>query len=266
MPDFISGKQIAESKEVEHILRVQGLKQKGITPKLVIIQTTPSVVIEMYVRVKKSYGQKIGVTVEHYILDSKDVENTIRELNKDKSVHGIIVQLPLHEALEKELIIESVDLKKDIDGLRNGSKYIPPTVNAIMMLLNKYITDIKNKKIALVGNGFLVGSPLAKELTKKSISFNLFIKNDNLSPLNTYDIIISATGVSGLISNDFVKDGAYVFDAGTAEDGETIHGDVSDELYKRNGIFITPKKGGIGILTVRSLFDNLLQSCDESFH
>ena len=266
MPNFISGKQIAETKELEHLIRVKSLKEKGIIPKLAIIQTLPSSVIEMYVKVKKEYGKRIEVLVEHYNLDWKDVQNKIQELNEDNLVHGIIVQLPISNMLKKDETIEHVNSKKDIDGLGVESRYMPPTVKAILTLLYTYVPNLENKKIALVGNGSLVGSPLSKELTKKSISFDLFIKDDNLNILNTYDIIISATGVPGLIHNNCVKEGAYVFDAGTAEDGETIHGDASDELYERNDIFITPVKGGIGILTVRSLFDNLLQSCEESFH
>lgn len=239
-------------------MRVEELKQKGITPRLAIIQTIASPVIDMYVRVKKTYAGRIGVIVEHYMLDAREVEKIIEKLNDDESVHGIIVQLPLHHELKQEKVLNYVVKTKDVDGLTFDSSFVPPTVQSILWLLDAFVPQINDKKIALVGRGLLVGAPLEKQLLKKGIAASIFTKNDDILKLSGYDVIISATGVPGLLTNTFIKHNAFVLDAGTAEENGAIHGDAADELYERDDIFITPTKGGVGILTVRALFENVL--------
>lgn len=263
MPQFISGKEIAHTKESEHCHRVQTLIEKGIVPKLAIIQTIDSSVIDMYVRVKKTYADKIGVLVEHYNIDPSLTRETIERLNADIGIHGIIVQLPLHESFNSETILNRVTKIKDVDGLAQDSSFVPPTVQSILWLMNSYVSDLATKEIALVGRGKLVGSPLEKELQKIKIIPKVFIKNDNLEDLINYDVIVSATGVPHLLESDYVASGTYVFDAGTAEENGAIYGDASLDLYERDDIFITPTKGGVGILTVRALFENVLAAAEE---
>lgn len=265
MPQYISGRELADIKEVVHRVRVQSLRKKGIVPRLAIVQTIASPVIDMYVRVKKTYAEKIGILVDHYVLQPYDTEKLIEELNKDNLVHGIIIQLPLHDELKQEKTLNQVLITKDVDGLAFGSSFVPPTVQSIMWLLDAYVPQIELKKIALVGKGRLVGAPLEKELLKVDISPRVFVKNDNLASLFEYDVVISATGVPGLITNNYINNQAYVLDAGTAEENGSIHGDVADELYLRDGIHITPTKGGVGILTVRALFENILRAAEESY-
>ncbi|MFZ2152310.1 MAG: bifunctional 5,10-methylenetetrahydrofolate dehydrogenase/5,10-methenyltetrahydrofolate cyclohydrolase [Minisyncoccia bacterium] len=266
MPQFISGKEIADIKETDHNIRVQNLKQKGIIPRLAIIQTTASSVIDMYIRVKKTYAEKIGVVVEHFTLEPDEVEKRIAELNENPLIHGIIVQLPLSKDLNQDSTLNLVTIQKDVDGLASGSPYVPPTVQSIMWLLDAYVSTLsQGKRIALVGRGRLVGAPLEKQLLKKNIVLTVFTKNDTLSSLVDYDVIVSATGTPSLLTNTLVKENAFVLDAGTAEEDGTIHGDAADELYERGDIFITPTKGGVGILTVRALFENVLHAAEESY-
>ncbi len=266
MPQFISGKEIADIKEIDHRMRVENLKQKGIVPRLAIIQTTTSSVIDMYVRVKKNYAEKIGMVVEHYILEPDEVVKRISELNENPSVHGIIVQLPLHKDLNQDAILNLVALQKDVDGLASGSQYVPPTVQSIIWLLDAYVPTLsQGKRIALLGKGRLVGAPLEKQLLKKNIVPTVFTKNDTLTGLVDYDVIVSATGSPGLLTNTLVKENACVLDAGTAEENGVIHGDAADELYERSDISITPTKGGVGILTVRALFENVLYAAEEPY-
>lgn len=268
MKKFISGKILADTIEKDHLKRIGDLKKNGIIPRLAIIQTIDSPIIDTYVRVKKTYADKIGILVEHYHNTSGDsgaILDTVNRLNADDSTHGIIIQLPLHDSIDKESLINGVYPEKDVDGLCVGSLFTPPTARAIMTLLTAYGVLDETKKIALVGHGRLVGAPVSQELTKNNIPFKIFTENDSLDDLRFYNVVISATGIPSLIMSDYISPNSYVFDAGTAEDGLKIHGDVSDELYDRDDIFVTPKTGGIGILTVRMLFENLLQACEKKF-
>jgi methylenetetrahydrofolate dehydrogenase (NADP+) / methenyltetrahydrofolate cyclohydrolase len=263
MLQLISGKEIADKKEIAHTLRVQNLKEKGIVPKLAILQTISSSVIDTYVRVKKTYAEKIGIQVEHYNVDPQEIEGLIEKLNNNDSVHGIIVQLPLLEGLDQEKTLNLVMKRKDVDGLTLGSNFIPPTAQSILWLMEAYVPDIQTKKVALVGKGRLVGAPLEKELLKQEIIPRVFTKQDSLETLSEYDVIVSATGIPSLLTNTHIQSGTYIFDAGTAEENGAIHGDAADELYLRDDISITPPKGGVGILTVRALFENVLQAAES---
>lgn len=268
MKKFISGIEIADTMEIHHRRRIKALKEKGIIPRLAIIQTIDSPIIDTYVRVKKKYAEKLGILVEYHkdtTGNLKALSQIITRLNDDASIQGIIIQLPVHESFDREVLIDSIYHEKDVDGLCSHSPFIPPTALAIMKLLNEYVPGLHDKKIALIGNGRLVGNPVGKELIKNGLSFRLFSENDNLNDIHLYNVIISATGSPSLLKSNYVASESYIFDAGTAEDGLKITGDVSDELYERKDVFVTPKIGGIGILTVRMLFENLIQACEKSF-
>ena len=192
-----------------------------------------------------------------------EIGQVIERFNNDSSIHGIIIQLPLCEWLDQETTLNFVTKSKDVDGLVSGSGFVAPTVQSILWLLDAYVSDIGSKKIALVGKGRLVGAPLEKELIKRGIIPQIFTKDDSLETLSEYNVIISATGMPSLLTSNYIQPGAYVFDAGTAEENGAIHGDAHDELYGRDNISITPTKGGVGILTVRALFENVLLVAEE---
>lgn len=264
MPFYISGKEIADQKELEQLKRVSFLKSKNIVPKLVIIQTIDSTVIDVYIRVKKKYAEKIGVLVEHLLVGTEDgIKDTIARINSDISIHGIIIQLPLGQNLDQDKTLNFIAKDKDVDGLSVNSTYIPPTAQAVLWLMERYVDNFATKKIALVGKGRLVGGPLLSLFRSKNIYPQVFIKGDDLSKLVDYNVIISATGVPNLILDTYIKPGSFLFDAGTAEENGSIHGDASDDLHKRSDIQITPTKGGVGILTVRALFENVIQAAEK---
>lgn len=264
MPFYISGKEIADQKELEQLKRVSFLKSKNIVPKLVIIQTIDSTVIDVYIRVKKKYAEKIGVLVEHLLVGTEDgIKDMIARINSDINIHGIIIQLPLGQNLDQDKTLNFIAKDKDVDGLSVNSTYIPPTAQAVLWLMERYVDNFATKKIALVGKGRLVGGPLLSLFRSKNIYPQVFIKGDDLSKLVDYNVIISATGVPNLILDTYIKPGSFLFDAGTAEENGSIHGDASDDLHKRSDIQITPTKGGVGILTVRALFENVIQAAEK---
>lgn len=243
--------------------QVRALRQSWrVNPKLAIIQTIDDAVIDTYVRMKKAYGEDILVDVDIYKIDQSELITKIDELNNDNSVHGIITQLPLADPSQTDQAVNLIAIEKDVDGLGEGATLTPATAMAIDWLLAGYNTDFLGKEIAIVGNGRLVGAPLAK--LWKSAGYNVHVYDKHTVDLpgevRKADIIVTATGVPGLIKADMVKKNATIVDAGTAAEHGKIVGDVAEEVRDLNDVTITPTKGGVGPLTVAALFDNVIRA------
>ena len=181
--------------------------------------------------------------------------------NEDETISGVILQLPI---LEKEKTDELTDLiapGKDVDGLSSQGDFDSATATAILWLLAGYDIKLDQAKVAVVGRGKLVGAPLMKIFEKSGVDATMFHRGDDLSELSNYDVIITATGVPGLIKNEMVRGGAVLVDAGTASEKGMLVGDVSEEVRKRKDLTaITPKVGGVGPLTVTCLFEHVIQA------
>jgi methylenetetrahydrofolate dehydrogenase (NADP+) / methenyltetrahydrofolate cyclohydrolase len=158
--------------------------------------------------------------------------------------------------------LKAVAPHKDVDGLGVAPKFTPATAMAIDWLLVGYNVELKNKKIAIVGKGRLVGMPLAK--LWQSCGYDVTICDsktiDMAGVLRLSDIVVTATGVPRLITSDMLKQKAVVVDAGTAAEHGKIVGDLSEDIRARNDLTITPVKGGVGPLTVVALFDNVINA------
>lgn len=237
----------------------------GIKPKLLIIRDSNNPVITKYVNLKIKYGEDIGVEVEDYLAkDSADIAEKITAANKDPNITGIILQLPILEKDKTDKLCNLIKPEKDVDGLGVSAKYDSATATAILWLLSGYDIKLENQKIATVGRGKLVGAPLYKIFTASGYDVTLFHRGSDLTNLKQFDIIISATGVPGLISSDFISPGATLVDAGTASEDGVIKGDLTPELYARTDLTaITPVVGGVGPLTITCLFDHLLQAASS---
>jgi methylenetetrahydrofolate dehydrogenase (NADP+)/methenyltetrahydrofolate cyclohydrolase len=154
-----------------------------------------------------------------------------------------------------------------VDGLSSKTNFDPATPLAILWLLSGYNVDFKGKNIAIVGKGKLVGKPLEKAFLEQGITPVVITKStkDVKKELLESDIIITATGVPGLITSDMIKPEAIVVDAGVASEGGKTVGDISEDIYQnRSDITITPQKGGVGPLTVCALFDNLIRAAQQA--
>jgi len=248
LASYIKARQLKSVRSLSHV------------PQLAIIQVKNDPVINTYVKLKKAYGTDIGVNVDTHRINQDRAKSLISELNNNNNVDGIIVQLPLEDSSQTDRICNLVSPKKDVDALGNKPAFEPATPTAILWLLAGYNIDLKDKKILLIGKGKLVGAPLQKILNKAGHSVEVADRGtSNLSELCLdADIIVTAAGSPALLFSDMIKKGAVVVDAGVAsEDGRTV-GDVSDEVYTRNDLIITPKKGGVGPLTVCALFENVI--------
>ncbi len=260
---ILDGLEIAGYIKERQFKQVKALRQSWrVIPQLAILQTIDDPVIDMYVRLKGVYGDDITVEVDVCKLDQADLLSKVEELNADPLVHGIIIQLPLADPSQTDIAVNAIAPEKDVDGLGERSTLTPATAMAIDWLLAGYNVTLRGQEIALVGNGRLVGAPLATLWQKAGLNVKVYDDQtlDLSSALKTADIIVTATGVPGLITDDMVKNGAVVVDAGTAAEHGKIVGDVATEVRDRHDLTITPLKGGVGPLTIAALFDNVIQA------
>ncbi|MBR2543562.1 bifunctional 5,10-methylenetetrahydrofolate dehydrogenase/5,10-methenyltetrahydrofolate cyclohydrolase [Candidatus Saccharibacteria bacterium] len=255
---ILNGSELAGFIKERQKNQVRTLSKK---PKLLILRDSDNPVITKYVNLKKQYGEDIGVEVIDTYINTDLIKDKIIHANKDSEIHGIIIQLPI---LKKELTDELANLiapEKDVDGLGENAKFDSATATAILWLLAGYDIKLAGKKIAIIGRGKLVGAPLYKMFKASNYHVDLFHKGSDLTKLNQYDIIITATGVPGLISSSMLKPGAVIIDAGTASEKGVLKGDLKEEVRERNDLTaLTPKTGGVGPLTVTALFDHVIQA------
>lgn len=264
---LLNGKDLSEFIKERQARQVRGIKQaQDINPKLAIIRTNPDPVVDSYMKLKQGYGDDVGITVDVHTIDQKDAIKCIEELNKDDTVHGIIVQIPLPDKSQTDEVLNAVAPKKDADALGKNAVYDPATPMAINWLLAGYNIDLRGKNIVIVGHGRLVGKPLAKMWQASGLNVKTVDKTvKNLADeVRRADVLVCATGVPGLITKDIVKDTAVIVDAGVATDSNGLIGDVAEEVRTLPNITITPIKGGVGPLTVCALFENVIQAAREA--
>lgn len=278
---ILDGKKL--NGEIAEKLKIK-IEASGVIPTLAIIQIGAIEESDIYIRHKKVFADKIGAKVSHIVLplDTKelDVLQEIAELNNDDSINGIILQLPIPEHLDKRKLIETIDPKKDVDGLHsvNQSKIfqgddsgiIPATPKGVMSLLKEYNIPLVGKKAIVVGRSLLVGRPMAMLLLKENATVTIaHSKTQNLAELvKESDIVVVAVGKAGLITKDMVREGQVIVDVGTnsvvgktLEEvetrklvGDVVFGEIEDIVYA-----ISPVPGGVGPMTVASLFENLVE-------
>jgi methylenetetrahydrofolate dehydrogenase (NADP+)/methenyltetrahydrofolate cyclohydrolase len=264
MTKLLKGSELAGFIKERHARQVRGLRAKKIFPKLAIIQAKDDPVIDVYVNLKRKYGADIGVDVDVHKLAQDKVTALLKKLNKDNSVHGIIIQLPLEDTAQTEKIVDLVAPQKDVDALGKDAEFEPATPNAILWLLAGYNVELAGKHVLLLGRGKLVGAPLERIFKSSGIEVVVIDgPTDRLAKITAEaDIIIAATNAPEIVHASMIKPGAVVVDAGVA--GEDLKGNVADDAYERDDITITPKKGGVGPLTVCALFENVIRSASNA--
>ncbi|HLB66666.1 MAG TPA: bifunctional 5,10-methylenetetrahydrofolate dehydrogenase/5,10-methenyltetrahydrofolate cyclohydrolase [Candidatus Saccharimonadales bacterium] len=260
---ILNGSELAGFIKERQARDVRGLIQAhGIKPKLAIVKVKDDPVINTYVRLKKAYGRDIQVDVDIHFISQKEIAKNLQKLNKDKTVHGIIVQLPLTDASETDEIVNLVAPEKDVDALGVKAKFEPATPMAILWLLSGYNVNLKDKHILLIGRGKLVGAPLEKILRNSGHDVEVIERGakDLAEHTKNADILITATGSPAILYSNMIKENAVVVDAGVAsESGKTV-GDLAPDVYERDDLTITPTKGGVGPLTVCALFENVIRA------
>ncbi len=280
---ILDGKSLSErlrsyiKEEIENFLS-KGLRQ----PCLAVILVGNDPASEVYVNNKRKACEKVGIKSLFFHLPEnikqEELLEIIAQLNTEEEVDGILVQLPLPKHIDTREIITAINPKKDVDGFHpeNMGKliagredgFIPCTPLGIDILLKSYGIEVKGANVTIVGAGFIVGRPLSALMLNRNATVtvcHIYTKDIKEFTLKA-DILISATGVPGLIDGSKVKEGAVVIDVGISKVNGKIVGDVKFEEVKLKTKAITPVPGGVGPMTVTALLMNTLKSYKNRIH
>lgn len=249
-------------------------------PKLVIVMIGNDPASGIYVKQKIKACKKLGFecVVDHHEkaenYETEDVIDIVRDHNLDKSVHGIIVQLPLPPQVDKSRVIRAISPEKDVDGLHPLSYgettlgvefeyYYPCTARGVIKMLEYYNIEISGKVAVVIGSGIIAGKPIAIMLSNRKAT--VIICNSRTPDLPKFtklaDILVVAVGSAKMVTSDMVREGVIVVDVGISKDGnENISGDVDFDNVSSKASFISPVPGGVGRLTVACLMENLLKA------
>jgi methylenetetrahydrofolate dehydrogenase (NADP+)/methenyltetrahydrofolate cyclohydrolase len=265
---------ILVSEQIKQTIKkeVSILMNKGVLPCLATILVGDDQASATYVKNKQTAASKVGILTRDIKLpeniDQEKLVSTINELNKDNSVHGILVQLPLPNHIGSS-ITNVVNYEKDVDGLTSynlgllfegAPKLIPCTPLGILQLIDFYNIDVNGMDVAIINRSNLVGKPLGILLMNRDATVTFFhSKSRNLEDkLRNFDCIITAVGdrKKFTLKNNMVKDGVIIFDVGISRTNGKIQGDVDFKSISEKASYITPVPGGVGPMTVTMLLKN----------
>lgn len=284
---IIDGKQIAADTRAEVAAKTAELKAKGIVPCLAVILVGENPASVSYVTGKQKALAECGMKDESVHLPESTSEEEllalIHKLNKDDTVHGILVQLPLPKHINEEKVLLAIDPEKDVDGFHPvnvgnmmiGKKaFLPCTPHGIIVLLEKMGIETKGKHAVVIGRSNIVGKPVSILLARRETNCTVTICHTGTPDIKTFtkqaDIIVAASGHPNTVTADMVKDGAVVIDVGvnripdsTKKSGFRLVGDVDFDAIKEKASFITPVPGGVGPMTIAMLMANTLESAEN---
>jgi methylenetetrahydrofolate dehydrogenase (NADP+)/methenyltetrahydrofolate cyclohydrolase len=278
---ILDGKATSAQIRSEVAERVQALSGKGIIPGLAAVLVGDDAASRIYVGQKHKASADVGIRSEQVDLPAYVTEHellaTIRRLNRDPEIHGIIVQLPLPDHLPELDIQRAILPEKDVDGLhpsnigmmvRRGPCFLPATPYGIVELLLRCDVPLEGAEVTIVGYGELVGAPLSVMLTQNSVRGNATVTSTHIRTRDLRahtlraDILVAAAGVPQLIGVDMVKPDATVVDVGVHRTEHGLVGDVRfDEVAEVAGA-ISPVPGGVGPMTVAMLLVNTVQAAE----
>lgn len=272
--NLLDGKVIAKEIREEIKEEVAKLKEQGIEAKMAVIMCGDDPASKFYAQSKQKAAANVGIAFDFYdksgSTEEKELLDLIDKLNKDDSVHGIMVELPLPKHIDKDKVMEAVVPEKDVDGihpknrgyiLSNGPGLFPATPQSCIELMLRSGVEIKGKHAVIVGRGETVGKPLVFLLLQHNPTITICHSRtvDLASYVKQGDIVIAAVGRPKMITKDMIKPGAVVVDAGINEIEGGYCGDVDFEGVKEVASLISPVPGGVGSLTTALIFKNLLK-------
>ena len=272
---IIDGKKIAEKLRVELKKKIIEFKAtyKSV-PGLTVILIGEDPASKIYVKNKQKYAKDIGINSEVIkypdSIDEKTVLEKISELNKDKKISGILVQLPLPKHINKKKIIDAILPDKDVDGfhpvnvgnLSSGyESKVPCTPLGCILLLREVEKDLKGKHAVIIGRSNLNGKPMAQLLLKENCTVTITHSKtkDLKNECKRADIIVAAVGQPKLVKGDWVKKGAIVIDVGINKTANGLEGDVDFGEVSKVVKAITPVPGGVGPMTIACLLSNTIE-------
>lgn len=279
MAQIIDGKKISQDIKDELKEKVTALKDTGTEVALAVIQVGNDPASSVYVRNKKKACEYIDIRSLSYELPEETTEDAlielIEKLNKDETVNGILVQLPVPKHIDPDKIIRTISPEKDVDGFhpQNVGKlvigeegFVSCTPAGVIQLLKRSGIEISGKNCVVVGRSNIVGKPMALLMLRENATVTIaHSKTKNLKELcQTADILIVAIGKPQFITADYVKEGAVVIDVGIHRDeNNKLCGDVRYEEVAEKASAITPVPGGVGPMTIAMLMSNCVESLNR---
>ncbi len=284
---LIDGKRIAEDIRSELAEKVALLKERSVIPGLAVILVGDNPASVSYVTGKEKACAEIGIqsfeTRFPEDVSEQELLEKIAECNRNPSVHGILVQLPLPRHIDERRVIGAIGPDKDVDGftpinlgrmLLEEPCYIPCTPLGIIELLKRSSVPTKGARAVVVGRSNIVGKPLANLLIRKSVNATVTICHTGTKDLGAHvraaDIVVACAGAPGLVSVDMIKPGACVIDVGvnrvpdpTKKKGYRLCGDVDFEGASKVAGWITPVPGGVGPMTITMLLSNTIEAASR---
>ncbi len=275
MAKLLEGKPLAQNLKEEIKSEVSSLKKK---PVLASIQVGDNAGAQAYVKSQKKTAETLGIDYQFHKLSQDTTEPSliefIQKLNSDKSVNGIIIQMPLPTQVDYKKISQFISPDKDAEGMHPANigkivfgkaNILPCTPAAVMELLNSTGVNLYGKEVVVVGHSEIVGKPLALLLLDKFATVTIcHIGTSQAGKLEEHvrkaEVLVVAVGKAGLIKGEWIKEGAIVVDVGINRIGDKIVGDVEFETAEKRAAYITPVPGGVGPLTVTMLMRNVVEA------
>lgn len=274
MYKIISGKEVSEAVKLRVSDEVKELKENGIEPCLAVILVGDDPASRVYVNNKKKACEFCGIRSLEYVLPAETKEEELIELveklNNDKSVNGILCQLPLPKHLDEKKVLNLIKPEKDVDAFHPENvghimigdfNFLPCTPAGIMEMLRYENINLDGKNCVVIGRSNIVGKPMAMLMLKENATVTIcHSRTKNLKEVVAgADVIVAAVGRPNFVTADMVKDGAVIIDVGInrMDDGK-LCGDVDFEACKEKASYITPVPGGVGPMTIATLMQNTI--------
>ncbi len=270
---LINGKQIAADINKQTARAVAALKKHGFTPKLAVVFVGNNKPSATYIRKKQEAAEQVGMefVLYHFPASVSKIVlvKKIKEIQKNKKISGLIVQLPLPERLYTPDVLNAIDPELDVDCMTDtntgklvmGTSWLtPPTPTAVLEVLQTIKVNLKGKNVTIVGTGALVGRPLAIMMMNAGasvITCNSRTNNTKEKCLEA-DIVVTAVGKKDLLRGDMIRLGTIIVDTGIAFENGKMYGDVNRPEILEKCSYLTPTPGGIGPITVALLLRNTL--------
>ena len=271
MTEILDGKKVSQEifEKIKKEVSLLTLK-----PKLAVVLVGDNPASHIYVKIKQKTALELGFESIDYKFDStvsqQELLNKIQSLNEDKTVNAILVQLPLPEHIDKNVIINSIDPKKDVDGFHyenvgkltsNQKPYaVACTARGIMELLNYYKIEVSGKSVTVIGRSNIVGTPVARLMQNHNATVTVcHSKTKNISEhTKNADIVVCAIGHPKFLKENMVKKGAVIIDVGITKVKDKLCGDTDFENLLNKASYITPVPKGVGPMTIAGLIQNTL--------
>ena len=278
MAKIIDGKQISLDIKNELKEKVAKYKEQGIEITLAVVKVGNDPASAVYVRNKEKACEYVGINSKTLALPEETTEeellNVVKELNEDKNVNGILVQLPLPKHIDESKVLLTIDSTKDVDGFHPGNvgkmvigedTFLPCTPAGIIEMIKRTDIDIEGKECVVIGRSNIVGKPMAMLMLKENATVTIAHSRTKgvKEVTKRADIIVAAIGKAKFVTADYVKEGAVVIDVGMDRDENgKLCGDVDFESVSKVASAITPVPGGVGPMTVTMLLVNCLRSVE----